>query len=447
MPLVSSGPAPRWKFTRNSLRRNCERSAAPASRQSKRPRPSNWSRHPMESPLSPTATTPCAGAAVPDKPSPQRWMFRRDVVICVLLGLVSFAIYNANLRSITAVDTYAARYLPLSIWHNHTIALDPVADLIAEGRKFPPSKGSVDAAWWIASGRNDRLVSFYPVVVPVLIAPLYLPAVLYLNERAWDPLGVDRVARIMEKISASLLAAASVALLYLLMRRRCDPKTATLLAIVYAFGTTTWGVSSQALWMHGLAELLIVAMLLLLTGPCTRARALTAGLVCGLIACNRQPDVILAAALGLYGLWWAKRMLPLIVSGAALPVGLILAYNLFYVGHIVGGYGFTSQARISEFLNDNPFVGMAGLLVSPTRGLFVFSPFLLFIFFCLPSVFRDRSMRGLTVLVGVAAVLQVVLYGLGDWRQGMSWGPRWLTDMLPILFWMLPPVLAALSAT
>jgi hypothetical protein len=42
-------------------------------------------------------------------------------------------------------------------------------------------------------------------------------------------------------------------------------------------------------------------------------------------------------------------------------------------------------------------------------------------------------------------VIQVLLYAMIDWRQGLSWGPRWLTDMLPMLIWMLPPVVQALS--
>src|SRR5205807_1396578 len=98
-------------------------------------------------------------------------------------------------------------------------------------------------------------------------------------------------------------AATSVMLLYLLLRRRSDPGTAALLALVFAFGTTTWVISSQALWTHGLGELSIVATLLLLTGPCTPSRAVAAGFFCALAACNRQPDAILAAGLGLYGLW------------------------------------------------------------------------------------------------------------------------------------------------
>jgi hypothetical protein len=199
--------------------------------------------------------------------------------------------------------------------------------------------------------------------------------------------------------------------------------------------------------MHGLGELLVVATLLLLTGPCSALRAVTAGFLCALIACNRQPDVVLAAGLGLYGLWWAGRMIPLFMAAAALPVGLVLAYNLKLVGHAIGAYALVSRTRLSVFLNDDALGGVAGLLFSPTHGLFVFSPFLLFVPCCLPLVLRDRSARGLTAAIGCAAALQLMLYGLGDWRQGVSWGPRWLTDMLPILFWMLPPVLGALSAT
>jgi hypothetical protein len=390
------------------------------------------------------APGPCAsgrGASSRQPRSPLRW----DIAACVLLGLASFLIYNANLRSIPAVDTYAARYLPFSIWRNHTVVLDPIADTVAQGRKISTSDGQADAAWWIRKGREDHLISFYPIVVPLIVAPLYLPAVAYLEAHGWDPLLLDHVARIMEKLCASLIAAASVMLLYLLMRRRSEPKTAALLALAFALGTTTWVISSQALWMHGLGELLIVATLLLLTGPCSALRAVTAGFLCALIACNRQPDVVLAAGLGLYGLWWAGRMIPMFVAAAALPVGLVLAYNLKLIGHIIGAYGLVSQARLAAFLSDDVLAGVAGLLFSPTHGLFVFSPFLLFVPCCLSLVLRDRSARGLTAVIGCAAVLQLMLYGFGDWRQGVSWGPRWLTDMLPILFWMLPPILAALS--
>jgi hypothetical protein len=367
---------------------------------------------------------------------------RRDLRASLLLGLVCLLIYNANLRSISAGDTYPARYLPFAIWRYHTVLLDPIAPLAAQGRTIAQSKKAF-SAFWIVRGRGGHAVSLYPVVLPVLLAPLYLPAVFYLDAQGWDQLQVDRIARIMEKLSASLLAAASAAVLYLLLRRRTEPRFALLLTLAFAFGTTTWVISSQALWQHGLAELLIVAALLLLTGPCTTRRALAAGFLCGLIACNRPPDSILAAALGIYGLWWAGRLAPLLVATAALPMGLVLAYNLGVAGNVAGAYGLVGKA---SFFKHDLLSGLAGLLFSPTRGLFVFSPFLLFLPCCLPQVLRDRSVRGLTVAVGIAVVLQLLLYAKTDWRQGVSWGPRWLTDVLPMLLWMLPPVVTALPA-
>jgi hypothetical protein len=360
----------------------------------------------------------------------------RDIAICILLGLVAFLVYNANLRAISAGDTYTSRYLPISIWRHHTLVLDPIATSVAQGRQVP------DTARWIVRGRGDHLISLYPIVLPVVIAPFYLPVVAYVDWKGLEPLQLDAVARIMEKLCASLIAAATVMLVYLLLRRRSKPGTATLLTLIFAFGTTTWVISSQALWMHGLGQLAIAATLLLLTGPSSPLRILVAGFFCALAACNRQPDAILAAGLGLYGLWWAGRWVALFVAAGAVPVGLVLAYNLGIVGHIAGAYALGSRA---QFIRGDVLTGVAGLLLSPTHGLFVFSPFLLFLLCGVPLALRARTITGLTAAIGGAMAVQLILYGFVDWRQGASFGSRWLTDMLPMLFWLLPPVVAALS--
>ena len=143
-------------------------------------------------------------------------------------------------------------------------------------------------------------------------------------------------------------------------------------------------------------------------------------------------------------LWWAGHRAWLFLAAGALPVGLLLAYNLGVVGHIAGAYALIAAPN---FFKHNVIEGVAGLLFSPTRGLFVFSPFLLFVLIFLPLALRDRSTRALTALIGGAVVLQLIFYGVADWRQGISFGPRWQTDMVPILVWMLPPVVGALSAT
>ena len=367
---------------------------------------------------------------------------RHDVVIALLLAIVSFCIYNANGRLVAAADTYAARYLPLSILRNHSVLLDPIVSSVAQGRTPPAARGEDGSAFWIMRGRHGHLVSKYPLVVPIVVAPLYLPAVRYLDSVAWDPHIVDKVARVMEKLCASLIAATSVALLYLLLRRSSSLRTAVLLSLVYAFGTTTWVISSQALWMHGLAQLLIVATMLLITGRCTSPGVVAVGFLCALIAANRPPDAILAAALGFFGLRWAGQKWALFLLSGAVPVILTVAYNMGTIGHVAGAYALSVHA--SDF-NDDVIAGIAGLLVSPTRGLFIFSPFLLFVPCLLFYALRERSARGLTLALCAAMIVQVIGYAMVDWRQGIAWGPRWLTDMLPLLVWMLPPIVSALS--
>jgi hypothetical protein len=363
----------------------------------------------------------------------QNFLGRRELWASLLIGLCCLLVYNANRRAISAGDTYPARYLPFAIWQHHTIFLDPIAPLTAQGRG--------KEAYWMVPVPGGHIISLYPVVLPVLLSPLYLPAVGYLHLRGWTDGRLDHTARIMEKLSASLVTALAAALLYLLLRRRATAPTALLLTLAYAFGTTTWVISSQALWQHGMAELLIIGALLLLTAPCTAPRALAAGLLCGLIACNRPPDVILAAALGAYGLFWAGRRAALLVAAAALPMSLVLLYNLGVAHRIAGGYGRAGRA---SFFQHDLLSGLGGLLFSPTRGLFIFSPFLLFLVLVWRHLPRDRGERGLTLAMSAGVVLQVLLYARTDWRTGISWGPRFLTDLLPLLVWMLVPVVAAL---
>src|SRR5205823_3520956 len=53
---------------------------------------------------------------------------------------------------------------------------------------------------------------------------------------------------------------------------------------------------------------------------------------------------------------------------------------------------------------------------------------------------RAPGSRGLAVALSLAVAAQFIVYSQADWRAGVSWGPRWLTDLLPILVWMLAPL-------
>jgi hypothetical protein len=368
-------------------------------------------------------------------------------VLCLL-------VYNANLRTIGAGDTLPARYLPLILWHDGTLDLDANARLVAHGHSIAkPSEryspagadGTVTHfepwAYWMTHTHRGQRASLYPVVTPLLVAPLYLPAALILKKDGWQQPQFDRVAEVMEKLSASLLAAIASVLMFLVLRRE-GIRWALPLALVFAFGTDTWMISSQALWQHGSGELLVALALLLAVARASPLRLGLLGFVCVLIAANRPPDSLIAGAFLLYALWRDRRDAAWLLAGATLPLAALLYYNLDFIGELAGGYA-SAKANGKDFFHVD-LLGLPGLLVSPARGLLVFCPFFVFLSVGLTQRLRTPRTRGLAVALSVAVAAQLLLYSQADWRAGVSWGPRWLADLLPILVWMIAPAPAAL---
>jgi len=376
-------------------------------------------------------------------------------VVPLLLGLACFGVYNANLRTIGAGDTLPARYQPLIAWQDHTIGLKKNATLVAHGHAIAdtpekviaagttggPANAFTPFAYWMVPTDRGGLASLYPVVTPLLVAPLYLPAYLWLDHHGWTQPNVDRVAELMEKLAASLLAAIASVLMYLLLRRE-RIRWALPLTLAFAFGTDTWMISSQALWQHGTAEILVVLALLLSVSRRTPWRMGLLGLVCALMAANRPPDVLIAAAFLAFVVWRDKRDAKWFVAGGAVPAVALLAFNVIVVGNLLGGYAGPVHAGQNFFHLD--LLGPAGMLVSPGRGLLVFSPFLLLVPLGLRLRLREPSTRRLAITLSAAVLAQLLVYSQTDWRAGGSWGPRYLVDVLPILIWMLAPAPQAL---
>jgi hypothetical protein len=367
----------------------------------------------------------------------------------LLLFALCLVVYNANLRTIGAGDTLPARYQPLILWHDGTLDLDANARLVAHGHPTTPpwergrqAEGDAPyfdpwAYWMVHTSRGDR-ASLYPVVTPLLVAPLYLPAERWLAHRGWQQRQIERVAEVMEKLSASLLAAIAGVLMFLVLRREGN-RWAFPLALAFAFGTNTWMISSQALWQHGAGELLIaLALLLAATGRASPRRVALLGFVCVLIAANRPPDALIAGAFLAFALWRDRRDARWLLAGAALPLAALMYYNLGFADQIAGGYGLAPGEQKSNFFHPSA-LGLPGLLVSPGRGLLVFTPFLAFVVVGLMQRLRTPRSKQLAIFLGLAVIGQLLVYSQGDWRAGASWGPRWLTDLLPILVWMLAP--------
>jgi hypothetical protein len=353
----------------------------------------------------------------------------------VAIFVFSLVVYNLNLRWIGALDSRPARFLPVSLLTTGTLHLD---------RFQPILPTNPLESYWYTRAPSGHLVSIYPVLTPVLVAPLFVPAAVLLERQGQPTAGFLLLTEVSEKIGASLIAAASVVLMFWLLRRVAGTATAILLTVAYAFATETWMIGSQALWQHGTSELLLAALLLALLRP-TPGSVAVAGLLSGLLVANRPPNLLFAAAATLLVARHQRGSLAAFLSGAAAVAAVLLAYNLPHFHNLVGGYALAVSTEVFHRPFDPAFfAGLVGLLASPGRGLLVFSPFFLFLF---ASVRRPAAddLRRLLRYFGPAAGLQLMVFAaFVTWTAGACYGPRYLTDMLPILILALVPAVESL---
>jgi hypothetical protein len=352
------------------------------------------------------------------------------------LACIAFVVYNLNFRNMGTGDSFPARFLPFAVLQSGTLYLDPVVEQVRGGHQNP---------YWILRTVDGRLGSMYPIVTPLLVTPLYIPVVIALRFTEANGARLSSIGVIMEKLAASVVASFAVGLMFALLMRRVPRLPALLVTLLFAFGTNTWVISSQALWQHGAAELLAILALLALTRPPEWKWLALAGFATGLMVANRPFDVFLAAGLGLFAVFWART--PWRIAGylacAAIPCFLMVDYNLYMFGKVSGGYGVVLATAPSIFSNP-PALGVAGLLVSPARGLLVFAPFFAALTLLAVRRYRDGNWRLLDWALAAGCTAQIIFTAHSDWRAGYSFGPRFLTDMLPLLVWMIAPAVARL---
>lgn len=373
----------------------------------------------------------------------------------LLLAALAFAVYNANLRGITSHDTYPTRLLPISVLTELDLDLDEFTfltrpEFLASGRS---SAG--DLPYFIEE-RRGHWMSTYPVMPALLALPVYaVPVLLGLHQGA--PLAenltrVEVIATFLSKIAGSLAAALSVALVYLTLLRFVSPRGALGLALVYAFATSTWSVTSQGLWQMSMSQPLLAATLHALV----RARESSpdrwftaAGATLALSVACRPPMAIFAMVIAIYVLRSHPRRFARFAAAPALIGGALLWYNLYYFGALAGGYA-GPMGRSHSLAPSAMWEGLRGLLVSPNRGILVFSPVLVPAFAggALALARRGGARDGLFLAVTVGVALSIAQYAaFSVWHGDFNFSYRFLTELLPAFVLLMAPTWSWCTAT
>ncbi len=354
----------------------------------------------------------------------------------VMRGLLLFVLAFANLNDIWSPDVLPNALLSFTLVREGNVNYDEFTGSSAqqldreayffracglststEPAKVPRSKGGPPAP-----GPNDHVCSVFPPGMGLLALPFFLPAIL----AGLPALDLGLLLRVGH-VAAAFYETLAALLLWATLRRLVSERSALALVLLYFLGTSVRTVASQALWQHPGVHLAVAVALFLLLHErwLPLRREFLAGLVLGLGGVVRQTTAIVS--LGTAGPRVRATLVTL--AGAAVGIVPLLVFNwLAYGSPFEQGYG-------AKPFDTNPVDGMAGLLFSPSRGLFVYEPWALLalggLVMARQATGRIAERLGTLLLVWILFVIVYSTYA--EWWGGRVFGPRFLDDLAPVL--------------
>ena len=294
--------------------------------------------------------------------------------------------YYGQLHRTQSGDVYGTIYTSVALVQKHTIWLDSYLPYIQQR--------SGDHPYMVTTRPSGHVVT----ATPTASSALALPVVAAFT--AAGARGIDWNAWMeASMLTAALTGAATVALLFVLLTRLTTRRRAALIATTYAWGTLAWGVNGQALWQHGGAALAATVTLLALLDR----RFVLAGLAITAMAAFRLTTPVLAIfLLPLIGRRW-QDWARFLVAAVPLPLALAVYNTVAFGSPLKQGYGSSRITGAADIGSGRVLDGIPGLLISPGRGLFVYSPVLLF---AIAGVILGRKQllsfatAGVNILVG-----------------------------------------------
>ncbi len=268
---------------------------------------------------------------------------------------------------------------------------------------------------------------YFPLGTPLLSVPFVALARI-------AGLDMTRDERVTQTAIAAVVALLTLLMLARLAARWLDPTRAATVAGVFWLGTSLASTTSTALWSHNFAVLFalvaidaavadirgvgwqrwpIIALGLFLAYACRPTMALLAPFLILFVAANNR-----VAALR-------------IVLLLCVLVGAFVAFSQREFGQWLPDYYLPQRLGSDTF-----WLAVYGNLASPSRGLLVYSPFILLVWLCRASAVRDFGLgrAWLLLALGWPIAHLVVISRFPHWWAGASFGARLMTDVLPGLF-------------
>jgi hypothetical protein len=203
-----------------------------------------------------------------------------------------------------------------------------------------------------------------------------------------------------------------------------------------------WSTASRALWQHGPSVLFLsLALYLLLLANKYPINFPIIGMILGYAYLIRPTNSLEVAFFGLYILVNFRKDFIFYILGVAVVMIPYILLNWITYRNFFPPYSYQLFERLSTLQTFGE--GLAGTLISPARGLFIFTPVLIF---SILGAYLNLKQNQLTFAnIELYILLIIICHWIitalfEDWGGAWSIGPRYFVDVIPFFIFLLIPV-------
>ena len=325
----------------------------------------------------------------------------------------------------TGSDPRGSLFVSKAIVEHGTIRLDAYA----------PAVQDLAMTKW----RHGHVYYLFPLGTPVSAVPF----VYVFMKSGFDLTNGPNEAR-LQIVIAACVAVATVFSLYEIARRFLGARVALAMAVLFWLSTPLVSTNATALWSHDFAVLysLIVIHLMLRWGAereraWWRSAVITVALFMAYLC---RPTLALLGIVSVISMAFLNRRMAMWMGffGAALAAVFVL-FSFREFGLALPPYYLARRLKGPTLGGGSYRDALIGNLISPSRGLLVFCPFLIVAGLHVRALCSRLKENVLVIMVGVVWPMAhwITVSAYPHWWGGWSFGPRLMADVLPGLFLLL----------
>lgn len=332
-------------------------------------------------------------------------------------------LYGCTGRAPASADSVANTLIPASVLRGNGLLLD---EFLVPSREEYPLLGLLP---YFLIEREDGIHSAYSSVAGLALCLPFGAAALFTDSDQSTPAEAYAWARSLESPVAALLAALSVLFVFNAaydLTRRYSLSIGTTAA--FALCSSNWSLLSTTLFEQSIATPFLAAALWICVRMDRRPTLLKVLSILTLlalaIACRRT-SLPLSIALGVWTVLRCEKNRGWALLGSAVACLVVLFPLAIHNWELFGSLqGRPTQNTVDAARSAD---ALAGILLSPSRGLFIYCPFVL-----LGALGVTRNSLSLAIAAGlIGHVLAISIFRANGWWGGNCFGPRYLAEAMP----------------